>query len=184
MERIFNYINNILSRIKVTSVHRVDFSGLFKIIILAIVFYILAAPKSEVSAENPSKMASLSVNESRYAHPWIYMGTDITQVCSASLEYKDYEWGVVFNNSGPILRVTCNTWNVGYRVCTDPGYPTGDVNPFTWGGTCWIWGTNSTWDDNSCPTGYQSYYMQNGTGAFQMVGGNGCSAPDVYRRKL
>lgn len=184
MKKILNYNYHLLKKVGSESFYRTKFNGLFKIIALALVINIITASKSEVSAENPSKIANLSVNESRYAHPWIYMGTDITQVCSASLEYKDYEWGVVYNNSGPILRVTCNTWNYGYRVCTDPSYPTGDVNPFTWGGACWIWGTSSSWDDISCSTGYHSYYKQNANGAFQMVGGNGCSAPDVYRRKL
>ncbi len=116
-----------------------------------------------------------------YRAPWEYMGTDVTQICSAALEY--YEWGVRYNNDGPILRVTCNTWNSGYRVCTNPEYPQDDTNPFTWGGACWIWGTHSLLD-NGCPQGYHMYYQQDANGKLNMIGGNGCgSLPSVYRRR-
>mgnify|MGYP007037401910 CR=1 FL=1 len=84
--------------------------------------------------------------------PWESMGNDVRQICSAVLPYR-YEWGVQYNNSGPILRVTCNGWNNGYRVCSYPQYPTADAQPFDWGGVCWIWYTASSWDD-ACSVAY------------------------------
>ncbi|HLP52284.1 MAG TPA: hypothetical protein VK154_15450, partial [Chitinophagales bacterium] len=117
-------------------------------------------------------------------HPWENMGTNVQQVCAGGSAATDYEWGVTYNNSSPILRVTCNGWNSGQRVCTYPPYPTGDSEPFTWGGACWIWGTASTWDD-ACPIAAHSYYGQDANGRYNMTGGNGCSnLPTVYRRRL
>lgn len=115
--------------------------------------------------------------------PWESMGNDIREVCSAVLPYR-YEWGVQYNNRGPILRVTCNTWNTGWRVCSYPEYATGDSQPFDWGGVCWIWNTSSAWD-NSCSVAYHSYYYYNSSGKLYMAGGNGCDQlPTVYRRLL
>ncbi|HLP52285.1 MAG TPA: hypothetical protein VK154_15455 [Chitinophagales bacterium] len=116
-------------------------------------------------------------------NPWQNMGTDVTQICTGGSAATDYEWGVTYNNASPVLRVTCNTWNTGQRVCTYPPYPTGDSQPFTWGGSCWFWGTNSTWDDGC--SAYHSYYTEDATGRYNMSGGNGCnSLPTVYRRRL
>jgi hypothetical protein len=116
-------------------------------------------------------------------NPWVYVGNDVREVCNTA--YRDeFEWGVTYNNDAPILRVTCNRWNVGQRVCTYPPYPTGDAEPFVWGGACWIWNTSSTWD-NTCSRYYHSYYIQDANGKFGMTGGNGCDAnPSVYRRRL
>jgi|GEM_PF-4468184 len=117
-------------------------------------------------------------------NPWEIMGTNVRQICESGSADLTYEWGVTYNNVGTILRVTCNTWNVGRRVCTYPPYPTGDTEPFTWGGACWFWDTHSSWD-NSCSTAYHSYYYQDTYGKYYMPGGNGCDQlPTVYRRKL
>jgi hypothetical protein len=121
------------------------------------------------------------------SNPWENMGTNVHLICAGGAAATDYEWGVTYNNSSPILRVTCNSWNTGQRVCTYPPYPTGDTEPFTWGGACWIWGTASTWDDgcSGYGTAYHSYYQQDGNGRYNMVNGNGCgSLPTVYRRRL
>lgn len=129
-----------------------------------------------------------TANIDNYVHsPWEAMGSDVHQICAGGSAATDYEWGVTYNNSSPVLRVTCNRWNVGNRVCTYPPYPTGDSEPFTWGGACWIWGTYSSWDDACSGAGqaYHSYYQQDGNGRYNMVGGNGCgSLPTVYRRRL
>jgi hypothetical protein len=118
------------------------------------------------------------------SNPWEYMGTDVRQICVGGTAATDFEWGVTYNNSSPILRVTCNRWNVGNRVCTYPLYPTGDTTPFTWGGACWIWDTSSTLDDG-CGTAYHAYYYQDANGKNFMTNGNGCgSLPGVYRRRL
>jgi hypothetical protein len=115
--------------------------------------------------------------------PWEAMGTDVRQICSAVLPYR-YEWGVQYNNSGPILRVTCNTWNDGWRVCTYPEYPTGDAQPFDWGGACWIWYTDSP-NDDFCSIAYHHYFTQDAQGRLNMTGGNGCDyMPNVFRRRL
>lgn len=118
--------------------------------------------------------------------PWVLVGStsaDVNAICAGGSAATDYEWGVQYNNSSPILRVTCNTWNGGQRVCTYPPYPTDDYEPFTWGGACWIWGTNSSWDDGC--SAYHSYYQEDAYGRYNMVGGNGCnSLPNVYRRRL
>jgi hypothetical protein len=117
-------------------------------------------------------------------NPWEYVGNDVRVVCNGGAADLIYEWGVTYNNQGTILRVTCNTWNVGYRVCSYPPYPTGDSEPFRWGGVCFIWNTTSTWDD-ACSRYYHSYYYQNDEGKYEMLGGNGCDQnPSVYRRKL
>jgi hypothetical protein len=116
--------------------------------------------------------------------PWESMGSDIRQACAGGGNDLVYEWGASYNNSGSVLRVTCNRWNTGFRVCTYPPYPTGDVEPFSWGGACWIWDTGSSWDDG-CGSAYHSYYMQDAAGRYNMTGGNGCgSMPSVFRRKL
>ncbi|OJV26824.1 MAG: hypothetical protein BGO32_08210 [Bacteroidetes bacterium 37-13] len=119
------------------------------------------------------------------ANPWESMGSDIRQACNNGSADVNYEWGVTYNNTGTILRVTCNRWNVGFRVCSYPPYPTGDSQPFAWGGVCWIWGTSSSWDD-ACSIAYHSYYIQNpSNGVYGMNTGNGCDAmPTVFRRKL
>ncbi|MES2139565.1 MAG: hypothetical protein V4511_07635 [Bacteroidota bacterium] len=115
--------------------------------------------------------------------PWENMGNDIRQVCDATYRLE-YEWGVTYNNASPIIRVTCNGWNGGFRVCTYPPYPTGDTEPFTWGGICWIWGTASTLDD-ACSIAFHGYYYQDALGKYYMNSGNGCnSLPTVWRRKL
>ncbi|MES2139566.1 MAG: hypothetical protein V4511_07640 [Bacteroidota bacterium] len=120
-------------------------------------------------------------------NPWENMGSNVQQICAGGTAATDYEWGVTYNNSSPIIRVTCTYWNSGSRVCTYPPYPTGDTEPFTWGGSCWIWGTNSTLDDACSGAGqaYQGYYFQDANGKYYMTAGNGCgSLPTVYRRKL
>lgn len=121
-------------------------------------------------------------------NPWENMGNDIRQVCAGGSAATDYEWGITYNNASPILRVTCNSWNSGQRVCTYPPYPTGDAEPFTWGGACWIWGTSSSWDDacSGSSGAYHAYYYEDAMGKFYMSPGGGCSAslPYVYRRKL
>jgi len=118
------------------------------------------------------------------SNPWESMGSNIRQTCNSGNADLNYEWGVTYNNVGSIIRVTCNRWNVGFRVCSYPPYPTGDTEPFTWGGVCWIWDTNSAWD-NSCSIAYHSYYYQDTYGKNFMGTGNGCDAmPTVYRRKL
>lgn len=115
--------------------------------------------------------------------PWVNMGNDIRQVSDVTY-ILEYEWGVTYNNPSPIIRVTCNRWNSGFRVCTYPPYPTGDSEPFTWGGICWIWGTASALDD-ACSIAYHGYYYEDSTGKFYMTTGNGCnSLPTVWRRKL
>ncbi len=117
-------------------------------------------------------------------NPWESMGSNVRQVCNNNNADLNYEWGITYNNSGTILRVTCNRWNTGFRVCSYPPYPTGDVEPFVWGGVCWIWETTSTWD-NSCSIAYHSYYYQDTYGKYYMGAGNGCDMmPGVYRRKL
>jgi hypothetical protein len=114
--------------------------------------------------------------------PWENMGTNIRQVCDVAY-LLEYEWGVTYNNSAPILRVTCNSWNSGQRVCTYPAYPTGDVEPFDWGGACWIWDTGSALD-NPCSVAYHGYYKEL-PGRIEFSAGNGCnSLPTVWRRKL
>lgn len=118
------------------------------------------------------------------SNPWEYMGTNIRQTCNSGNADLNYEWGVTYNNAGNILRVTCNRWNVGFRVCSYPPYPTGDTEPFTWGGVCWIWDTSSSLDD-ACSIARHLYYFQDVYGKNYMNSGNGCDAmPGVYRRKL
>jgi hypothetical protein len=115
--------------------------------------------------------------------PWENMGNNVRQVCDVAYRIE-YEWGVTYNNDSPILRVTCNSWNVGQRVCTYPPYPTGDSQPFTWGGACWVWDSNSSLDD-PCSVAYHFYYYQDAAGKMYMNSGNGCNAlPTVWRRKL
>jgi hypothetical protein len=153
--------------------------------------------KANVLVNNSKNTAGCSCGEKKisevsYPHewlseyslaPWESMGTDVREVCSAVLPYR-YEWGVQYNNRGPILRVTCNTWNTGWRVCSYPQYATGDAQPFDWGGVCWIWNTTSTWD-NTCTVAYHSYYYYNAAGKLYMAAGNGCDQlPTVYRRLL
>ncbi|MBP9152056.1 MAG: hypothetical protein KBF73_07205 [Flavobacteriales bacterium] len=115
--------------------------------------------------------------------PWENMGTNVQQICDATYLLQ-YEWGVTFNNASPVLRVTCNSWNSGQRVCTYPPYATGDAEPFNFGGACWVWGTSSTLD-NPCSVAYQFYYYQDTAGKMYMNSGNGCDVlPTVWRRKL
>jgi hypothetical protein len=164
-----------------------EVASVFKMLALCFIVYRLFCTNLLASTEHISSKntANSNFNESCFEGvdskaPWEYMGNDVTQICSAALEY--YEWGVQYNTRGPIIRVTCNTWNYGYRVCTNPEYAQADVEPFVWGGECWIWGTSSTLDD-LCPSGYHLYYQQDANGRLNTVGGNGCgSLPAVYRR--
>lgn len=120
--------------------------------------------------------------------PWENMGNSVNAIlgiCAGGTAATDYEWGITYNNNSPIIRVTCTTWDAGARICTYPPYPTGDAEPFTWGGACWISNTNSTWDD-AC-SAYHCYYRQKSgnTGMLEMYQGNGCNnIPTVWRRKL
>ncbi len=127
--------------------------------------------------------ASGNANWAYPGNPWEYVGNDVREVCNTAYR-EEFEWGITYNNSAPILRVTCNGWNSGQRVCSYPPYPTGDVEPFTWGGVCWIWGTSSTLDD-ACSRYRHMYYTQDANGKYGMASGNGCDAnPGVYRRRL
>lgn len=115
--------------------------------------------------------------------PWVNMGNDIRQVCEPAFRLE-YEWGITYNNASPVIRVICTQWNTGSRITTYPPYPTGDVEPFTWGGIVWIYNTASSLD-NACSIAYHGYYYEDGMGRYYMTTGNGCDAlPTVYRRKL
>ena len=122
-------------------------------------------------------------------NPWVNMGATsavLNGICTGGTAATNYEWGVSYNNSSPVLRVTCTLWDYGYRLCTYPPYPTGDAPPFTWGGSCWFWNfTNGA--VTGCPQGdaYQMYYYQNASGVFYSNSGNGCgNDPTVWRRSL
>ena len=168
---------------------QLNVSSMVKFPVIALVLFMLFSVNVFASTETKSANHLVTFERNieepyfegtNYKSPWEYMGTDVNQICSAILPY--YEWGVRYNNDGPILRVTCNSWNSGYRVCTYPEYPTTDAEPFTWGGACWIWGTVSTLDDN-CNSGYHCYFTQDANGRLNMAAGNGCgSLPGVYRR--
>lgn len=186
-----NKLNHMLTVLSGNFIHHIQLSfrsyGLLKFALLIFLLYRLVPTEALAITSSPVTKNESNFEESyfegtNHKSSWEYMGTDVTQICSAILPY--YEWGIRYNNDGPILRVTCNTWNSGYRVCTYPDYPTGDAEPFEWGGACWIWGTNSTWDDG-CNSGYHSYYRQDANGRLNMIGGNGCGNPNgVYRRKF
>jgi hypothetical protein len=115
--------------------------------------------------------------------PWVNMGNDIRQVCEPAFRLE-YEWGITYNNASPVIRVICTQWNTGSRITTYPPYPTGDVQPFTWGGIVWIYNTASSLD-NACSIAYHGYYYEDGMGRYYMTTGNGCDAlPTVWRRRL
>src|ERR1017187_1928377 len=55
------------------------------------------------------------------ANPWVNMGNTsavLNYVCSGGSAATNSEWGVSYNNSSPVLRVTCTLWDYGYRLCT------------------------------------------------------------------
>lgn len=135
------------------------------------------------SLRDSGTVASNAPEVSSMGGPWVNMGNDIRIVCDAASRFE-YEWGITYNNNSPVIRVLCTYWNVGSRITTYPPYPTGDSEPFTWGGVCWIYGTSSSLDD-ACSVAYHGYYYQDNNGRFYMTSGNGCDAlPTVWRRKL
>lgn len=162
-----------------------SFSSIIRSIL--IVFLIIVFSVSTITTANhlvDKKNSDHTTKNKLINGPWQNMGTNVQQICVGGTAGTEYEWGVTYNNSSPIIRVTCTTWNGGYRVCTYPPYPTGDVEPFTWGGACWIYGTNSLLDD-ACTVAYHGYYYQDALGKFYMTNGNGCnSLPTVWRRNL
>lgn len=145
--------------------------------VVLLVLLVFAGVDRQVSATT-GKAVSTSMGG-----PWVYMGTDVRMICEPAYRLE-YEWGVTYNNDSPIIRVVCNQWNYGSRITTYPPYPTGDAQPFTWGGVCWIYNTASSLDD-ACSIAYHGYYYEDAMGKLYMAAGNGCDAlPSVYRRRL